>query len=63
MSFQKSIFPFCTQLFTAQMIKYSMQVQHMLLMDWAEHENVILVYGHALYQDSRQQVHKMQEEH
>ena len=41
-----------------QMLKYIMQVQHMLFRHWAEHKDIIKVDSHAMHQVGERQIHQ-----
>ena len=58
---KETLLPLSIQLLTSQPIKYSKQVQQVLLFAWAKHQNVIQVCGHAAKQVWEWQVHQMLE--
>ena len=55
---KETLLPLSIQCLTSQPIKYSMQVQQVLLFTRAEHQDIVKVYGHATQQVRERQVHQ-----
>ena len=53
-----TLLPLSIQLLTLQPIKYSMQVQQVVLFTQAEHQDIVKVYGHAMQEVGERQVHQ-----
>ena len=60
-STKETLLLFCKQLFLTLMLKYIMQVQHMLFYCWAKHKDVIKVDSHAMHRVGERQIHQMLE--